>query len=149
MRPKVGDVVELRARSGFIYAQYVNKEKMFGHLVRVFPGVFDSPPSSFSDVVQGKEQFLAFFPLGAAIRRGLVRVVANEQVPTEYKDFPTFKAGWKDPRTGQVSNWWLWDGEREWRVGYLSEEEKRKYPSREAINDTLLIERVESNWQPE
>jgi hypothetical protein len=53
-----------------------------------------------------------------------------------------------DPSTGKVKVWWLWDGEREWQVGELTEEQ-RGLSFREVWNDTLLIERIESGWTPE
>jgi hypothetical protein len=63
--------------------------------------------------------------------------------PAKLESFPIFRDGVADPRTGKIVNWWLWDGEREWLVGGLTDEQK-KYPIREIVNDTLLMERIES-----
>jgi hypothetical protein len=59
-----------------------------------------------------------------------------------------FRAGVVDPAVGKVVDWWLWDGEKEWRVGSISDEQ-RKLPIRGCWNDTMLIKRIEEGWLPE
>ena len=44
--------------------------------------------------------------------------------------------------------WWLWDGEKEWKVGTLSPE-MRAFPILGIVNDTALIEMIEAGWKPE
>ncbi|WP_176536262.1 hypothetical protein [Rhizobium sp. L9] len=44
--------------------------------------------------------------------------------------------------------WWLWDGEKEWRIGQLSAEQ-HQLSIRGVWNDTLLVERIEFGWTPE
>ncbi len=61
---------------------------------------------------------------------------------------PTFRTGVINPKTGKVDVWWLWDGNREWKIGAISEEQ-RKFPIRGSWNDTLFIERIEEGWLPE
>ena len=58
------------------------------------------------------------------------------------------RGGVIDPSTRKVKVWWLWDGEKEWRVGEITAEQ-RGLPIRGVWNDTLLIERIESGWTPE
>ena len=53
-----------------------------------------------------------------------------------------------DPQTGKVAIWWLWDGEKEWRVGSL-DAKQRKLPIRSVWNDTMLIERIDAGWTAE
>ncbi|MDQ8205892.1 hypothetical protein QEH52_00080 [Coraliomargarita sp. SDUM461003] len=89
-----------------------------------------------------------FFPLQAAVNHGGVEIVGNEVVPAEEKSFPVFRTGMVDPQTRKVSVWWLWDGEKEWKIGKLSPEQ-RSLPIRGVWNDTILIERIESGWTPE
>ena len=147
-RVKIGDMVEIKTTRGFAYAHYTHKHKQYGALLRVFQGLYDAPPSNLEDVVRQKVAFSCFFPLGAAVHRKIVSVVGNVAVPDEAQKFPTFRTGIVNPSTRKVDVWWLWDGEREWRVGNLTPEQ-RTFPIRGTWNDTLLIERIESHWTPE
>jgi len=99
-------------------------------------------------LVRRSARFSTFFPLQAAATKGVAIIVANEPVPIEAQSFPVFRAGVQDPVTGRVDVWRLLDGEREWRVGRLSEDQRR-LPIRGIWNDTLLIERIVSDWTPE
>ena len=145
-RPKIGDVVEIETDLGYFYALYTHQHKMFGALLRVFGRPFATRPGNFESLVLEEPQFETFFPLGAAVRRKIVAVAGTATIPKKLKPFPIFRDGVADRLTGKVSNWWLWDGENEWLVGKLNAEQE-KYPMREAINDTLLKERVKSGWR--
>jgi hypothetical protein len=145
-RLKIGDIVEIKTGKGLVYAQYTHKHQQYGALLRVFRKFYGVRPSDFTELVRSRPAFMCFFPLGAAVNRGIVSIVDNVVVPPEA--FPTFRGGVIDPSTGKVKVWWLWDGEREWRVGELTAEQRRLSFS-EVWNDTLLIERIESGWTPE
>ena len=71
---------------------------------------------------------MVFFPLLPAIKAGIVHVVGNEQVSEAFKTFPVFRAGVADPKTGKVATWWLWDGDKEWKVGALKGERPGRDP---------------------
>lgn len=144
---KHGDLLEVPTPRGLAYAQYINKHQNYGALLRVFKALHESRPHDIKDAI-GEVQFVCFFPLQAAIRQGIVSVVGNAPVPSADRVFPTFRAGVVDPSIGKVSSWWFWDGEREWRVGTLSPEQRRM-PIRGIWNDTLLVERIVSGWRPE
>lgn len=146
-RPKIGDVFEIPTPSGFAYAQFTHKHPSYGALIRVMPGIFSQRPSDFSSLVQQAEQFVAFFPLGAACNRQIVRVVAEEIIPDSAREFPLFRTGVR-AQDGQVHSWWLWDGEREWKIGALKPEQ-HCLPIRGIWNDTLLAERIVSGWRHE
>jgi len=148
-RPKIGDVVEIESKKGFSYAQYTHKHKQYGALLRVLPGFYKNQPDDFSEMVKICHRFYCFFPLGAAINRGIFKIAGNAAIPDKFREFPVFRAaGFIDPTTRKVDDWWLWDGEEEWRVGAITEEQ-RKMPIRGIWNDTILIERIESGWMPE
>lgn len=146
--PKIGDVVEIATKSGFAYAQYTQKHKLYGALLRVFPGLYEFRPEYLSEITNLEPAFQCFFPLSAAVKGHIVSIVDNVPLPSGAKNFPIFRAGVVDSATGKVQTWWLWDGEKEWRVGHLSPEQ-RKLPIRGVWNDTLLIERIEEGWTPE
>ncbi len=146
---KLGDVVEISTPGGFAYAQYVNTHPKYGALLRVLSGVYPKRLTDVGTLVRrGDVQFLAFFPLQAAINKGILTRIANAPIPVAASEFPTFRTGIADPATGKVAVWWLWDGKREWKVGTLSEAQ-RQLPIRGIWNDTLLVERIVSGWRPE
>ncbi|GGY20444.1 hypothetical protein [Paludibacterium paludis] len=145
---KIGDIVEIKTGKGLTYAQYTHKHKQYGALLRVFGNFYCARPGDFAELVKNRPAFICFFPLSAAVDQGIVSIVDNVAVQSEAQAFPTFRAGVIDPSTRKVGVWWLWDGEKEWRAGELTAEQ-RKFPIRGVWNDTLLIERIESGWTPE
>jgi len=147
-RIKIGDIIEVPTPRGVAYAQYINKHKTYGALLRVFSQLHDDRPSDVSQPLDGDVQFICFFPLQAAINQEIVSVVGHDVVPPEASDFPTFRSGVLDPATGKVAVWWFWDGEKEWRVGTLTNNQ-RSMPIRGVWNDTLLVDRIVSGWRPE
>ena len=98
-------------------------------------------------LVTGPVRFSTFFPLAAAIKRGIFKVVGHKDVAPQNKPFPLFRDGVADPKTNKVKVWWLWDGEKEWKVGEITLEQ-RKFPLRGIWNDTLLIERSKAEGPP-
>ena len=120
----------------------------WGALIRVLPGFFEKRPANVCELVKEQQRFVTFFPLQAAVNRKIFDVVHNCQVPPAAQEFPLFRAAGHIDRTGRVRDWWLWDGEREWRIGQLRPEHL-KLPIRSIPNDTQLIEDIEQNWTPE
>jgi hypothetical protein len=144
----VGDVVEIKTQRGFAYALYTHRDPTFGALLRVWNQTHAEPLVDFEHLASQPLSWSAFFPLSAAVKQKVVRVAGSVVVPPDLAAFPLFRAGMPDPGTRRVSNWWLWDGKREWPVGELTSEQ-RKLPIRQTINDTLLIERIERAWTSE
>lgn len=145
---KIGDIVEINTTKGLAYAQYTHRHKQYGALLRVFGSLFEARPSNFTDLISSNPAFMCFFPLAAAVDQGIVSIVCNLSLPSNAQEFPIFRAGVIDPATRKVGVWWLWDGEREWRIGELTAEQ-RSLSIRGVWNDTLLIERIEAGWTPE
>jgi hypothetical protein len=149
-RPRIGDIVEIATSKGFAYALYSHehtKEPRMGSLLRVLPGFYAIRPKRFSELIEHREQFSVFFPLRAALRQGIVRIVGHEELPDWAARFPVFRSGLPD-RHGKIHDWWLWDGENEWRVGALTPE-MRSFPKRGIVNDTRLVEMIEGGYRPE
>jgi hypothetical protein len=147
-KSRIGDIAEIKTEKGLAYAQYTHKHKQFGALIRIFSKLYESRLSDVSQLADAKVAFVCFFPLNAAISKGIVTNIGNITVPLNAQKFPTFRDGVADPKTGKVNTWWLWDGENEWKVGVLTPEQ-RKFPIRGVWNDTLLVERIQSGWTPE
>lgn len=147
-RIKIGDVVEIETAQGFVYAHYTHKHEQYGALLRVFSIFHKTRPEIFDGMIQNEPTFMCFFPLGAAINRKICSIAGNVPVPESAQSFPIFRNGVADPSTKKVATWWLWDGENEWRIGVITTEQ-RKLPILGVINDTLLVERIESGWTAE
>lgn len=145
---KIGDIVRIPTDKGTTFAQYTHKHKRYGALLRVFEGFYDEPFKDHQELLKNRVLFSTFFPLQAAVKQNIFDIVSNQPVLNELQEFPVFRAGVVDPTTGKVGTWWLWDGENEWKIGTLSEDQK-KFPIRGVWNDTLLIERIEAGWTPE
>lgn len=119
----------------------------YGSLLRVMPGVYSERPDDIADVVRQKELFSTFFPLNAGLRRknSAFQIIGNEPIPDWAVPFPVFRNGLPD-REGKIHEWWLWDGEKEWKVGKLTPEQIRSYPGLAVANDTAIIEMIENGW---
>lgn len=145
---KIGDVVEVKTSRGFSYLHYTHKHRQYGALLRAFAGFHDTRPSALPELMARPAAFQCFFPLRAALDQGIVSVVGNVELSASEKNFPTFRAGVMNPATRKVDVWWLWNGQEEWKVGDLTAEQRR-LSIRGVWNDTLLRDRLESEWWPE
>lgn len=147
-RVQIGDIIEIPTGKGLAYAQYTHQHSQMGGLIRVFDELFSSRPSNLSKVVNGPVRFSTFLPIKTAVNRGIFNVVGHYDVAPQNTPFPLFRNGNSDPKTKKVAAWWFWDGEKSWKVGEITPEQ-RKMPIRGVWNDTLLIQRIEEDWRPE
>ncbi|MCC6362149.1 MAG: hypothetical protein IT165_01415 [Bryobacterales bacterium] len=143
---RLGDIIEIPTRNGLAYAQYTHQHPQFGGLIRVFDGLFQERPSDFSRLAESPVRFSVFFPVRGAVRRKTFEIAGRSEIAPHNREFPIFRSGFAEPGH-KVSNWWFWDGEREWKVGAITAEQ-RKLPIREVWNDTMLVQRIESGWSP-
>jgi hypothetical protein len=148
IRPRIGDVIEIETPKGLAYALYTHEHReqpRYGSLLRVLPGLHRERPSDFARLVEEDERFSVFFPLGAALNRRIVRIVANEEIPKAKRSFPTFRS--REVSNGIAGPWWIWEGKKE----RLARRRDKWTPRalHEIWNDTLLIERIASGWTPE
>jgi hypothetical protein len=136
-----GAVVEVSTPRGAAYVQVTHVHREFGPLVRVLPGLHEERPRDFDALAAGDARFIAFCPVDAGVSQGTMQVVANAEIPPSDQAFPLFKAaGGRDPVTGEVWNWWLWDGDNEWEAD--GSDDLDNLPTREVINQALLVERI-------
>jgi len=146
----LGDVIEIPLSNGNLaYAQFVynHKEKpVWGHLIRVLPGVFRTRPADFKELVKKEERFCAFFPAGAAVRRGVVKIASSEKIPQGKENLPLFRATNDLSKRGN-KRWWLWDGKNSREIGVLTSEQS-DFPLKEIVSLDVLVERIEKGWTP-
>ena len=143
-----GDVFSIATAKGEAYFQYVLKNDTMGQAIRVLPGLHPEVQPDMKSLVCQETNFWVFFPVTAALRQRIIKRAGNYELPAHAQQMPFFRSGVVDPQTRRVQNWWLWDGEKSWMVGAITEEQ-RKLPIKAIWNDTLLIERIESGWLPE
>jgi len=143
-RKKIGDIIEFRVRGGVAYALYTHEHPEYGSLLRVWNRIHATGLADFEALIQNEPSFSCFFPLGAALSRGIVKAAGNVTVPKSLAAFPTFRTGMVEP-DGSVKTWWLWDGTSFSNAGSLTKAQM-KLPRRGIWNDTLIIERIEQGW---
>jgi hypothetical protein len=134
----LGDVFETATSHGLLYVQLTHRHDDYGELIRVLAGTRDQRPHDVAAVAAGPDVWRGFYPLRAAVNQGLMTPVGRAVVPPERASFPTFKTGQRDPRTGEVAQWWLWDGDREWRVDGL-DPAMQELPDRGIFNHEALL----------
>jgi hypothetical protein len=145
---RFGDIVEIPTKSGYAYVQYTHRIPQWGALIRVLPGIYKRRPADLKKLADRPERFVTFFPVTIAVHRKIFKVVGHSEVPESAKKLPLFRAAGFIDRAGKVHDWWLWDGEKSWRVGVLTDD-LRRLPIKAVMNDTALISRIEKRWIPE
>src|ERR1043165_2358877 len=146
----LGDVIEIPlSNEHFAYAQYVYNHReppVWGQLIRVLPGLFKSRPETFRDLVLKPHRFCTFFIAGAALKRGMIKIVSHEEIPEDCQELPLFKAYNENFQTGKKT-WFLWDGKRDRQVGELSPE-YYDLSLKEIRGFDVLVEATDSGWSP-
>jgi hypothetical protein len=146
--PKIDDIIEIPTAKGLAYAQFIHKRPPEGSLIRVLIPLLASPAEHLDVLAAMGDRFLTFFPVGAAINRGIVRLVGNTPVPGQYRDVPPMRLAGARLPGGKILNWWALEDGKEWRLGELTPEQRR-WSIASVINDTLLVKRIEQDWRPE
>ena len=60
-KAKTGDIFEIPTAKGFAYAQYTHEHPQLTSLIRVFEGLYPSPPDDWGKIVEGPVQFREVF----------------------------------------------------------------------------------------
>lgn len=149
-RKRIGDVYEIKTNKELAYFQYTHeytKPPKWGSLIRVLNGFYSKRPSleEINRIVEKPHRFQTFCFLQAGIKEGEVQFVGNFSIPEFAQKFPIFKGTNSMPKKDPLEKiWWLWDGEKEWKVGKLSLEEQMKYPLKQLCDVTALIGDIET-----
>lgn len=133
---------------GSAFLLYTHHNRLYGALLRAFAGFHHSQPTTFDALASGEPAFSFFFPLAGALKRGLVRVAGRVSVPQHLASFPLFRmAGDRDPQSGAVRDWWLWDGVTERRLDGTLPLECRRPPMAATWSPELLVWRLEQQYR--
>lgn len=163
--PRTGDLIEISVPGGLAFGLVSHDHRTkpcWGPLLRVFRGIHPRRPRSLAKIIQGEEQFSTFTLITEAIRRGMMSVVANVDVPSNLQAFPAFKrqkSRDKDPQnrasTEMVHDKWLvWaevlDAEGNLATQILERLPRQllSSPFKEVVLPEKLIRRIETGWTP-
>jgi len=146
--PRIGDVIEIPTAKGLAYAQFTHKMPVYGRFIRVVEGIWRARPHALDEIVNAPTRFFIFFPVAAALNQKIVNLAGNQPVPPQFADFPLMRKAGLEPLGGGKVDWWLWDGKEDWRIGLLTPEQ-RNLSIASVVNDTMLIQMIESEWHPE
>lgn len=144
---KIGDIFSIQTSKGNGYFQYVFNNKDIGELIRVFNNTLNEK-LDIKKMVNSQNYYFIHFPLKAAYKQNIVKLIGNHDVPSSVK-LPQKMRSKKVDNYGQFICWQIvdyntWQNENKKE---LSSEEKKLSPWG-IWNDTLLIERIEEEWDP-
>ncbi len=132
---------------GLAYLQYASRHPDLGETALVVPGLFQTRPEDWN-ALPTQEAYFAFYPLGAALKQGLVSIVGWRPIPAG-REAPTAlrRAGARSV-DGKVLSWLVWDGKEEVLKSELTDSERR-LPIGAIWNHELLVLRLAEQWHPE
>lgn len=137
-----GFAFALTCDSGFILSVATHQDKQYGDLIWVARDVYDeTPPIDAVGTNQGW-RWPVYFPTRAALRRRLILPVGTAPIPTPLSRLPVLRSGGRELGWRAVE----FDGELWRQVPDVAAHPG--LPILQIINDTLLKERVVSNWRP-
>ena len=140
----IGLIAEFETSKGVAYSLCTHEEREHGPLVYLYP-----IGTLLSELKDTTPQFCCFCRLRALLRRKTWKEVGKMEIPLQLKDFPVFRVGLAlTPGSPKVACWWFWDGEKEWPVGEITDEQ-RKMPIRSIWGEILITERLEEGYTAE
>lgn len=148
MSTKQGEILEISSDRGIAYAQVLRPRQKQGDLLRVYNGYWPLPLTSLDVLNDGETKFHLFMPVDRELENDRIRRVGILPVPPSELGFPTFRSGLLNPLTKRVEIWWLWNGEKEWKVGDLTAEQHKLSP--DGMWDlNFLLGKLNQDWKPE
>lgn len=148
-RPAIGDILEIKTSKGLVYLQYTHERGPFASVVRWLPGYFAERPTDFTELARQPEHCTFQYLVPDSVRHGDMTPVGQAEIPERCRSYPWFRmAIRKDFEHGRVTLWRV-GNETEW---YHAEEltpEVRQIPLSGIWGHGLLMDRLESLWDPE
>lgn len=146
--PRIGDIIEINSKRGLAYAQYTHHHPEWNAVLRIFNGVFKSRPTDWAAIASLPVRFIVFFPLRSAVRQKAVAVVGSAPVDKNNIEFPVFRGGNKDMRTGKVYRWYLWKG-GEYYSPDVPKSVLRTLSDFGSVDILFLEHLIDTEWSPE
>jgi Regulator of ribonuclease activity B len=149
-RIRLGDIVEIQTPGGLAYLQYTSRHPRLGDTVRVLPGLFaERPAAAELNALAAKEGYFTFYPVGAAIRQGLVEIAANCPIALNLEAPSALRRIGSMTPEGKVVAWRISDGTKEALVKRELTAEERRIPIASIWNHEFLVSRLSEQWRPE
>lgn len=146
-KAQIGDIFEIGTSLGLYYAQFTHAHPTHTDVLVVFEGGYDKRPDDILSVINRPVQYTVLIAVNASYKAGVIERVGNAPIREELVPFPKFRNGVANPKTLQVENWWIWDGESEICVGDLTEDQK-KYPRLIIRNIAAVKSLIEGDLHP-
>jgi hypothetical protein len=127
---------------GFAVGLMTHHRPKIGHLVWIAQPMFDDAPTVDDVAKIDQWRWPVFFPLGAALHRGIVTKIGDIAIPPTLQSWPLMRGG---------------NRQMGWRLVNLAEPESLPLttatdptlPIYSIVNDTRLKEMIVSGWRPE
>lgn len=145
-RARPGDILEVKTSRGLAYLQYTGRHPDYGDTVRVLPGLHESRPPQWAAPHEPGEYF-AFYPVGAALKQGLVEVVGKRPLPDGRELPAALRRPGARSKDGRVLGWLVWTGQEEVLKSELSPAEQQ-LPIGAIWNHEMLLLRLTTQWHP-
>lgn len=146
-RLKAGDIIEIKTTKGYAYFQCMVVNKTEGDLIKVFNKVFTHQETDINTIISIEDTYFYRFPLSYALRRKLVTTIGFAEIPEDFEP-PLFMKD-KHIIRGEFLGWHIVNTKTLFNrlVTELSDEEK-SLSEFGIVNDTYLIEKLDSGWTP-
>jgi hypothetical protein len=114
---KVGDLFEIPlSDSRKAVGHFVFKDNKNGPFIQIFDYIVDNEKWNIQDAIKSKYLFSPVITgLNAAIRVGLWHIIGRK--PVINFTYPKFISSHWNDKTGEVKNWFLWDGDKFIKLG--------------------------------
>ncbi|GAA5497653.1 hypothetical protein Rhal01_03853 [Rubritalea halochordaticola] len=145
-RPKVGDVIEVPANGGYYYG-VVSHRHDYGDVLRIINKCHALPLKDIPAFEAASDMITLQCIFKGELTNGSLKKVGKIALPEKLRDFPLFRSGTPNHKTGKVEVWWLWDGENDIRIGELSEEQKQ-LPRAGALDNEAMVIHLERRTHP-
>ncbi|MBP0612780.1 hypothetical protein J8J42_06945 [Chryseobacterium sp. cx-311] len=144
---KIGDVFKIKTNIGFGYLQYVETDNLGIDFVRVL-----EPISANGEITQAgvdqTERWNIGFPLKTAVRRKIVEMVDNFEIPKTFINSEFARSEYNI--RGEFLGWHIVHKSTLKRELKSDLDEKNlKLSPHGIMNDRLIVERLEQNWRLE
>ena len=141
-RPKPGDILEVVAPNGLIYAHYLGKHPEYGDAIVVCPAIQSTAATIGPELFEGG--YVTFYPVTASASRGFSSVVGHLPAPGIPKRFRRPGAIY-----GRIVTTWIIEESSKETVKETLSEEELALPIAAIWNHELLVQRVSEGWRPE
>lgn len=148
MLVKVGDLFEITLSDGRrAIGHHVYWDEKYGPFIQVFNYIKTKGDMNLKEAINSGYMFPPILTgLKAALRSGLWSVIGNRQI-ADFK-YPKFLRSYWNDKTGEVKNWFLFDGVNSFSLGPILPEEYKNLEYLVVWSPFDVIYRIETGIIP-